>query len=328
MEDVYFIYTLVGLNYIKPVIHNFPLIPNNTNIVIITNTPHLICEKPTNFNLIVVDLETLRDDFSKEYETIIYNPNEIEYMSELIEKYKNGYKFPMGIMRYGMKWAIKNNVRKFLLIDCGVKFGFNDPLRVINILNNVTSNKNIIFGNPFYYPDSDESYVRILQDNFKDILEKYNINVEKLPYTYPTQWNKYSTGHVRFDGWMLGFWFTEIDKLELYFNLWNDITKKYFMSDISKIENSTWIESFEWISVILTTIFSKLYDTILYGHNDIINHYTQPENDFFAADMKFNDKTYINTSTREEFIKINRSRLITHYGQSVEGIKKIVWGFI
>ena len=115
MDDVYFIFTLIGGNYIKPVLHSFPDIPKNANVVIITNTPEILKDIKTDFNLIIIDFESLRDDFSREHEVVICNPNDDEYMSELIEKYHTGYKFPMGIMRYGLKWAIMNNINKLIL---------------------------------------------------------------------------------------------------------------------------------------------------------------------------------------------------------------------
>jgi hypothetical protein len=82
-DDFYFIYTLVGPPYIKSFIHYFPNIPNGLNIVVITNTPELFDGIETDFNLIVVNLDSLREDWSIEHEKFIIEYDENSYFEKL-----------------------------------------------------------------------------------------------------------------------------------------------------------------------------------------------------------------------------------------------------
>ena len=326
MEEVYFIYTLIGGNYIKPVLHSFSDIPKNANVVIITNTPEILNDIKSDFNLIIADFESLRDDISRNNEVVICNPDDNEYMTELIQKYHTGYKFPMGIMRYGLKWAINHNITKLVLVDCGIKIGYSNPLPAIDIFNNITSHKNILFGNPQILREQGEKPKLLISNHFRDIFDKYNIEIDGWSETMPTEWGENTPGSITFEGCQLGFWFKDITALEMYFNLWNELIKRKYELKMN-IDASNWIDSFEWVSNILNSVFSSYFDTIIYGHHDITWHFCQPENDYFGASVKFRDDEYINTSTREEFLKINRNRIIRHYGISIDKIKHLVWGF-
>jgi len=329
LKDFYYIYTLVGTNYIKPVIQSFQFVPKEANIVIVTNTPEILKDVKVDFNLIISDLESLRDDWSKEHEYLIQETDDQKYMDQLRELYKENYKFPMGIMRYGMKWAIENNITKFALVDCGVKVNYVfDPQPALDKFNELGATKNLLFGSPMLGEGGD--FAHLLSNNyFKNIFTKYNVRIDNLNDSYLFEWKENYIGDITFDGWIRGFWFNDIKLIKLYFNLWNDITKQtYNSNDMYPIlQTSHWIQAFEWVSIILNSVFSINYNTMICGTWDIAHHIRHPEIDFFAADYKMGQENFewVPTETRDEFLKINREKLLKWYGP--ERAKDIVYGW-
>lgn len=335
-KDFYFIYVLAGSNYIKPTIHSFPYIPKEANVVIITNTKKVLEGIKTEFNLIVEDLDSLRDDWSIEKEKLIDIDDEEEYMNTLIDWYRNGYSFPMAIMRYGMKWAIKNNITKFCIVDCGVKIGMDtDPLNAINEINLLSEryNKNVIFGPHLQFHEeadhakSDLEFMKL----WKEICLKYisQDQYDNWPESYQYMHNKNQRGAIKYDGWMIGLWAKDISIVEVTFNLWNDLVKcSYDYPEFHKDHNRAWVTAFEWQSLIFSAILSKYYNTILSGFLGIVTHYQQPENDFFDSGMsiKWRFDKFKPTNTREEFLQVNRELLIEKY-RGIENTLKLVWGF-
>lgn len=335
-KDFYFIYVLAGSNYIKPVIHSFAYVPKEANVVIITNTKKVLDGVTTDFNLIVEDLNSLRDDWSVNNEKLIDIDDEDQYMNTLIDWYRNGYSFPMAIMRYGMKWAYKNKVKKFCIIDCGCKIGFDhDPLVNINKIQNLSNqyNKNVLFG-PFLQFHEDVDRIRRdidIMPMWKDVCLKYisEDQFNSWPETFHLENNINQKGCVKFDGWMIGLWALDDSIVEMVFSIWNDLVKcSYDYPEFHKDHNRAWVTAFEGQSFIFGSLLCKYYNGMITEVLDLVSHYQQPENDFFDSGMsikwRFND--YQAASTRSEFIKLNRDKLIQKY-RGEDNTKKLVWGF-
>lgn len=335
-KDFYFIYVLAGSNYIKPVIHSFPYIPKEANVVIITNTRKVLEDVKPEFNLIIEDLDSLRDDWSIEKEKLINIDDEKEYMDTLIDWYRNGYSFPMAIMRYGMKWAINNNVTKFCIVDCGVKIGMDtNPLNAIKEINSLSEkyNKNVLFGYFLqFHEDVDHAKLDIdFMKVWKDICLKYisEDQYNKWPETFQFGYKEDQKGSIKFDGWMMGLWALDISIVKVAFSMWNDLVKvSYDYPELHIDHNRAWVTAFEWQSLVFGAILSKYYNTILCDSLGIVTHYQQPENDFFDSGMsiKWRFNNFKPTNTREEFLEVNRELLIQKY-QGVENTCKLVWGF-
>jgi hypothetical protein len=333
-DDFYFIYTLVGPPYIKSFIHYFPNIPNGLNIVVITNTPELFDGIKPNFNLIVVDLESLREDWSKEYEKLIVDYDESSYFQKLIKDTEEGYLFPMAIMRYGIKWAYQNNITKFGLCDVGcfiihidfVKKALNHYDKYATINNGtalIGSGQN---ANDINYDLAKD--VIIYHPTIYDILMENNINLDKILNTesiYPFQ-DYQLYGSVGFDGFFYGVYFNDINLVKDLYKIYDDLMKYSYENKIF-FPGAHTVYPFEWVSSVLNSAFCRTHGTIIIGHEGIIQHEYMPEFMYYDIVKKFGtDWGFIDTNSRKEFLVLNRERLIRHYG-NLEKTKKLVYDF-
>lgn len=323
-NDFYFIYVVVGPSFIKTIIHNFTSVPKNCNVVVITNTPQLLDGVKTDFNLIVVDLESLRDDWSIEHEKIVYAEDNEDYVKAFMELQRNGARFPMQIMRYGIKWAALNNVTKFVVLESGMTIGLDtDPNVMISELKKMGETNNVLFGNPYYGSfDWGKEYFNV--PKFRDILKKY-VDVENYPTTINWDGDTNFTGSVSFEGGMLGHWFHDISLVELCFNVYSEVVEASYGAQLDSLNG--WADSFEWISTILTTMFSKYYNTRINGHWQIVVHVYHPEEAYFMPDGRLiNGYKWISTESRDEFIMKNREELLNIFG-GLERAKKLCYDF-
>jgi hypothetical protein len=330
-DEFYFIYIAVGPTYIKPIIHNFSTIPSDINVVILTNTPKLLENLQPHFNLIVADLNILRDDWSKENEKILDIDDEDEYLSEFIKLNKTNYTFPIQIMRFGIKWAAINNITKFAIMESGMVIGFDqDPHIPLNKFKQWGETKNVLFGNTFwneYTDDTLEKYLII--PAYRNVIENYGIDLNNYPSTFTSERSPYDTGSVGFEGGIVGFWFHDVLLVEMCFNIYTDLIKTAYENGYIlpyDVEPSRWSVNFEWVMTIIISIYTKYFNTIVVGHQDITTHFLHPEDAFFMASEKYRDDEWINTTTRDEFLKLNRNKLIQTFTH-LERAKKLIYGF-
>lgn len=339
-KDFYFIYVLTGSNYIKPLLKYLPNIPDGTNVVVLTNTPKILENvKPTNFNLIVDDLEKYRDDWSRENEKVLDIEDEQAYMEEYRRMYnEENYRYPMGIMRFGMNWAFQNNVKKFLLVDVGCKIGWEEnevTELAFKRIEKLTKDKNVLFGKPTFY--SADNFAGNIKFNtyLSDIIKKYvpNNNLENIPEYISISYYEYDNekqqvveirddkapGGVGFDGYCYGMWVHDINIIKIAFDFWCDITKATYENDLTVKDNPNHIiVHFEFALDLIASLLSKYYNTILSPHHTIVSHFYQPENDWVINKIKHLDLQP--ASSKEEFIRINKKKLFELNGEEISKI--------
>jgi hypothetical protein len=339
-KDFYFIYVLTGANYIRPLIKYMPNIPNGTNVVVLTNTPKILENiKPTNFNLIVEDLEKYRDDWSRENEKVLDIEDEQAYMEEYRRIFnEENYRYPMGIMRFGMNWAFQNNVKKFILVDVGCKIGFennNVTDTAFKRIEKLAKEKNVVFGKPTFY-SNDEFKAQIKYETpLLEVIKKYipDISLENYPETVSISYYEYdeikketveilddkASGAVGFDGYCYGMWVHDINVIKVAFDFWSDITKKLYETDNTIKDNpNNIITHFEPALMFVASLLSKYYNTIISPHHTLVSHFYQPENDWVINKMKHMD--FQPANSREEFIRINKDKLFLINGEEVSKI--------
>jgi len=325
-KDFYFIYVAVGQRFIQTIKHNFTSIPNNANIVVITTTPKILEDINPHFNLIIVDLYSLQDDWSKENEILLDIENDQEYIKKYMEMYENGYRFPIEIQRFGLKWAVKNGITKFVVMESGYEVGFmREPLTALKTFNKWGKIKNVLFGNTFYDVNNDGRKF-LNHPDYNKVLQKYNIDLKNYPPTFHFESDPNKTGLVTFEGGLIGFWFHDIMLIDLFYNIYTDIIK---ISHINKhiVSANGWANNFEWVFHILNPIFAKYFNTILAGHQDIATHFYHPEDFYFMKNARnIAGVSWIDAPTRDEFIEKNRENMIIKFG-SYEIAKKVCYNF-
>jgi hypothetical protein len=329
-KDFYFIYTITGFNYLRPIIKSFPMIPNGTNVVILTNIPNSLKDiKVDNFNLIVDDLEKYRNDWSKIHEPLINIEDEQAYMDEYKRQfYDESYRYPSAVMRFGMEWAIQNNITKFILVDVGCKIGF-DPGAMeygFNTLYSFAKTRNIIFGNTWLTDERDLFKIQIENNTpISKILTEYipekNFDLD----TYPKEVEIFThfrehyrkIGSVGFDGYCFGLWFHDINLVKLVLNFWNDLVKIHYDTQSINIKNEhAVVVEFEYAFTYISDLLTKYHNTLIMPHYGIIHHFYHPENDFINVG-KMPHLNLEPANTRKEFIQINREKLINLHSHEI-----------
>lgn len=333
-NEFYFIYNLIGPPFIKSLIHYFPHFPKELNIVVITNTPELFAGIETDFNLIVVNLDSLREDWSIEHEKFIIEYDENSYFEKLIQSQKDGYQFPMSTMRYGIKWAYQNNITKFALVDLGCKVMELDLFK--NALNDykyyAESNNGSALIGPIQTPQNvnyDFGKETIASDyRIYEILKENNIDVEKILNTesiYKFEDNQLYGG-VGFDGFFYGVYFNDVNLVKNLYKIYDELMRFSYQNNVLLTGGHT-VYPFEWTAIIINSAFSRTYDTILVGYRAIVRHEYMPELMYYDIHNKFgSDWGFVNANSRKEFLILNRERLIQHYG-SLERAKMVVYDF-
>jgi len=321
-NEFYFIYVVIGTPWIKVVTHNFSSIPDGTNVVILTNTPHLLEQTHPRFNLTVVDIETLRDDWSKENEKILYSETDDEYNEMFFDSLSKKMTYPMQIMRYGIKWATLNNITKFILLEGGMTIGDTDPEQGFKIFKEKGETKNLMFANTYYNPhDQVQDYLKIPQ--YRKILTDNNIDLDNYSETFCTELDPNYKGSITFEGGMMGFWFHSVSLVELAFTLYTEIVKEAFKNNYIR-SISGFADNFEWISAILATTFAKYHNTLILNYGNFVSHFYHPEEYFYIPQGKRvtgDGNIWLHTNTREEFLEKNREGLLSIFGNLERAIK-------
>jgi len=252
-------------------------------------------------------------------------------MEKLSSMYESGYKYPMGIMRYGLKWAIKNKITRLVLVDGGAKinYHFKSEFGLIE-LNNFAKEKDLIFGSVYYTSNNELSKPLILGE-YNSIVKKY------FPFINEDNYPKYilDSAELRldnltdtgFDGHTFGFWFKELASLETLFNFWEDLTQFYYENNKKVFSSSHWIIDFEFMVLIISSIYTRYFNAFVCGYKNIITHLYIPENDFFGVSLKYrSNPLFKETKTREDFLRVNKKELIDHYS-GLQNANNLIYGF-
>jgi len=323
MNDFYFVYYPIGTVFIKTMMTSFKYIPREANVVVMTNTPELLNDINVNFNLIVLDIDTLVDDFSREYEPLIKETDEEKYIEKL---YENKIKFPYGKHRYIIPWLIKRNITKFVLLDadCLINFRVETKYFYEHFKNNFKE-RNLLFGPVMNVNNKIWDF-----DVLKPIFDAENIDFNIV---------KTIESPIKvFDGFLRGFWFNDIKLLEKYFNIWDNIVKQTHKNNLNdnRFDGDVWVINDMTITGIINEIFNRQYDVVItdivIGGNRIAHHIYHPENDFFHLHHGLYHSFGLETAnSRQEFFEKNKINLIKFYsiqnGISEKTMSEVIYDY-
>ncbi len=304
MNDFYFIYYPIGPTYIKTMMVTFKYIPKDTNVVVMTNTPELLNNVNVDFNLIILDIDTLVDDFSREYEPLIKETDDEKYIKKKLE-YK--IKFSYAKHRYIIPWLIKRNITKFALLESGCLINFDKKLtNVYEHFKNNFKERNLLFGPVMNVNNKIWDF-----DVLKPIFDAENIdfNIVKTIESPLTV----------FDGWLRGFWFNDIKLLEKYFNIWDNIVKQTYKNNLPYFDLDFRFIYDEHLIGIINETFKRQYDVlvddIIIDGGRIVKHIYHPENEYSSLHHPLYHSFGLETAnSRQEFFEKNKINLIKFYG--------------
>ncbi len=202
MKDFYFIYFPIGYDFIQTMIMTFRCVPKETNIIVVTNHPEILKDIKVDFNLIVLNVDNLRDEWSKENEILIYEIEAQAYRDKLFEFQDKGIKFPYGIHRCILPWLVERNITKFAILDADCLINFDNELETtMNALKEHCKDDQFVFGLTMNQISYKENFSRLVPNT----LLKYNIPlsiIESIPPSYKTV-----------DGYLRGFWFNNTEDI-------------------------------------------------------------------------------------------------------------------
>jgi len=313
MKDFYFIYFPIGEDFIQTMAVTFKHVPKDTNIIVVSNHPELINKLDVDFNLIVLNVDDLRDDWSKENETLIYDIEVQSYRDKFFEFQKNGTRFPYALHRCIIPWLVERNITKFAILDADCLINFNQEVElVMTAMEDYCKDDQFIFGPVMHWNSHKDEFLNVSSD----ILTKYDIPlsiIESVPELY-----------IVFDGFLRGFWFNNTEDVILFYQLWDEILKEAYNKNSNLLKMSTHIVSDEWLHGLVSYIFSqiknvKIEDLYFYG-NRIVKHIYHPENYYFYLHHSLYTQSrenggygLIQFENREEFLEKNREGLITFF---------------
>jgi len=305
-DDFYFVYFPIGYDFVKTMECTFKYIPEDINVIVITNNLSLINAQNVKFNLTVLHIDDLRDEWSLKNEKLIYATTPEEYRQQL----KNGnVKFPYSAHRFVIPWLLKEkNATKFALLDSDCLINYNGNVHnSLHSLDKAFNGKNVFFGKTY----TDVTFYDTLKLVGKSVFSKYNLNSSVV--------DEMEDMYVVFDGFLRGFWFNEKQPLETFFNIWNELVRNAHEYNVNYLHANTIIAD-EWIHGFAIFLTQKLFNINVVNENQvndpsIIKHVYHPENMYFKIPHLFYKKIYdIKESlTREEFFKSNLENLKLFY---------------
>ena len=308
IKDFYFVYFPIGYDFIQTMLSTFKYVPKKTNIIVVTNHPEVLDNIQVDFNLIILNLDDLRDEWSKENEILIYEIDAQEYRNRSSEFQKNGIRFPYAFHRCILPWLAERNINKFAIIDTDCLINYRNELELV--LDNQSKdfgNDKIIFGPTMNTTSYRDEFIKLSADT----LNKYNIDIDIIK-NMPDQ-------YYCFDGWLRGFWFDSPNDTILFYNLWNEILKKSYEYKTHLIYQNVHAISDEWLHGLVSYIFSQKCNAIVkdYYYNSfrIVTHIYHPENYYFKLPHGLYHTHYemISTESRKEFFEKNREKIIKFY---------------
>lgn len=318
MSDFYFIFYVVGPFYHNTMKQTFKYLPEGTNIIVMTPTPELIQNIKVDFNLIVLDTESLLDDFGRENESVIKDVEEEVYSKKFINNRANNIKFNLKTHRYVLPWLAERGITKFAILDADCLINFHNDLKGhLNHLEETYNSESVIFG-PIM-----EGWSINTQDAyslFKDLLIECDLDPKFIL-------NLGDTITV-FDSWLRGFWFHKVEHVNKYFEVWNKAVKLCHENNHPSLQTSNWVVEDIWLLGIVTEAFRHNYsmnvkDTI-FGGRRLVTHIYHPENDHFSLHHEYLYQTMFNlrkADTRKEFYEINKEQL-QHFYEQQNGIPR------
>ena len=304
MNDFYFVYYPIGPTYIKTMMVTFKYIPKDVNVVVMTNTPELLNNVNVDFNLIVLDIDTLIDDFSREYEPLIKETDDEKFIEKLRE---TKIKFPYGKHRYIIPWLIERNITKFALLDSDCLINYHkNLLNFYEYFKNNFKEKNLLFGPIMNYTNNIHYHLDFLKPIFD--AENIEFNIVK------------STESIRvFDGWLRGFWFNDINLLQKYFNIWDNLVKQTYKNNLPYFNNDFRFIYDEHLIGIINETFKRQYDVLVDDVSvdgvRITKHMYHPENEYSSLYHPLYHSFGLEVAnSRQEFFEKNKINLIKFYG--------------
>jgi len=302
-EEIQFCYLAIGPHYIDRLIStNFPTIPSSANVIVMTNTPDLLNDVQVPFNLRVIDIETVRDDFSRQHEVLVKSNNSEEYF-KIVDSLPppiplaSTYKFPLSVHRFGLKWCLDNNIKNVILLDVGVVFHGNTE----SLINSIDTSKDSFIihalgvvpqhdihdeSHPIwkeyhqtwnYFEDfmryKDTLYYRKVM---ADVLGIDDLNLFKTTGTYSGYLDNRQvipTYTALFpEGWVLGYLFNDINKLKLYYRMWDELVRYVYIEQRPEYFANKWAVNFEQMLSMINTYFNFYLDTHIYHDNAAFIH--------------------------------------------------------
>jgi hypothetical protein len=325
LKDFYFIYFPVGENYIQTMLCTFKYIPDNANIIVVTTNPDYFKDIKVNFNLIVLNLDDLRDTWSIQNENIIYETNQDDYINKLKENFSNNKKFPYGFHRCILPWLVERNITKFAILDTDCLINYNNELdRIFNYIVDKTKDNQYIFGPIMSETTEYDSYIKVT----KDIFEKYSIDLDIIK-NMPSMFNS-------FDGYIRGFWFNNTNDIMLFYNLWDGILKECYAQNSNLLKKSNYVITDEWLFSLITYILGKTKDIKYDDFNvdgRLVKHIYHPENDYYLLHHSlYTNEGLRPANSRLEFYQNHKEEIINFYGRwnGIIGkrIKEVIYDWI
>ena len=131
MKDFYFVFYPIGPQFIKTLTVTFKYLPKEANVVVMTSTPEVLKNMDVDFNLTVLDIDDIVDDFSKQYEPVVKETDDEKFIQQLKENIKNNIRFPYGKHRYIIPWLLERNITKFVILDCDCLINYHGELESV-----------------------------------------------------------------------------------------------------------------------------------------------------------------------------------------------------
>ena len=329
MKDFYYIYFPIGPQFIKTLISTFKWVPENSNVIVLTNTPEFFGNLDINFNLTVLDIDELSDKDSKINEPVIKEYDNDLFIDKLQENSKKGIIFPYGKHRFIIPWLLQRNITKFVLLDSDCVLNYrNQHWNAIKYINETYKNKNLLISLPMDFI----SDINSIWENFSEAFLKQGISETDI---------KSLGNNIKMnDGWIRGFYFNDKELLKVYFELWNDILKTCYKKEHELLKFNPWTVADEWIHGLLGVIFQSKFNTtteqVVVGGLKFIDHFYHPENDYFNLHHAYLYKDMYKMSpalSRHEFYLKNKDEIIRFFKQnnavSEKDIKELIfdWPF-
>jgi len=271
-NEICFCYLAIGPHYVKKLISQFSKFPSTVEVAILTNTPQLLDDIDVPFKLHVIDLESVRDDWSRKNELVALAITEMEYFQQIDAIPQ--YKFPLPLYRFLLKWASDNDINRVILLDVGCEFRDmtifyeipNDSI-VVPPFTNVTD-----AGDP---RNNFKYYLDILHNHpfYNKIFDKWLPDIDHrlpskgkciIPYTRTSSTMVEIQSVIDFEGWIMGYLFSSTDKLKLFYNIWNDVVQAG--TEVSKVTyfyGNSWSTPFESVLSPIHTLFNLYLDTTM-----------------------------------------------------------------
>jgi hypothetical protein len=325
LKDFYFVYFPVGESYIRTMMCTFKYIPSDANVIVVSTQPDYFKDVKVNFNLIVLNLDDLRDEWSIKNETIIYETNQNDYTIKLKENLLNNKRFPYGFHRCILPWLSERNITKFVILDTDCLINYYGELNdVFNHINNKANNDQYIFGPIMSETTEHEAYISVA----KNIFEKCSIDLDII--------KNMPSSFTSFDGQIRGFWFNNTEDVMLFYTLWDKILKECYNQNSHLLQKSNFVISEAWLFSLVVYVLEKIRDI---KHDDfctnhrIVKHIYHPENDHFFLNHSLYKNEGLNiTDSRIEFYQNYRNELIEFYrkwnGIEANRIKEVIYDWI